>query len=92
MDRGTWWATVHGVAKESDMTEGTHVHTHTYPYRFTHKRTSSASDNSTGSMHNHLKIRLEALLVQREHLKYRQKQILKITVHYCSSISLTLVP
>ena len=22
MDRGTWWATVHGVVKESDMTEG----------------------------------------------------------------------
>ena len=21
MDRGTWWATVHGAAKESDMTE-----------------------------------------------------------------------
>ena len=21
MDKGTWWATVHGVAKESDMTE-----------------------------------------------------------------------
>ena len=21
MDRGTWWATVHTVAKESDMTE-----------------------------------------------------------------------
>ena len=21
MDRGTWWATVHGVAKESDSTE-----------------------------------------------------------------------
>ena len=21
MDRGTWWATVHGVCKESDMTE-----------------------------------------------------------------------
>ena len=21
MDRGTWWATVHGVSKESDMTE-----------------------------------------------------------------------
>ena len=20
MDRGTWWATVHGIAKESDMT------------------------------------------------------------------------
>ena len=23
MDRGTWWATVHGVTKESDMTEVT---------------------------------------------------------------------
>ena len=27
MDRGTWWATVHGVAKESDMTEGKQQHT-----------------------------------------------------------------
>ena len=26
MDRGAWWATVHGVTKESDMTE--HAHTH----------------------------------------------------------------
>ena len=24
MDRGTWWATVHGVAKESDTTERLH--------------------------------------------------------------------
>ena len=23
MDRGAWWATVHGVSKESDMTEAT---------------------------------------------------------------------
>ena len=23
LDRGAWWATVHGVAKESDMTEVT---------------------------------------------------------------------
>ena len=23
MDRGAWWATVHGIAKESDMTEVT---------------------------------------------------------------------
>ena len=22
VDRGAWWVTVHGVAKESDMTEG----------------------------------------------------------------------
>ena len=25
MDRGYWWATVHGVAKESDMTAHTHA-------------------------------------------------------------------
>ena len=24
MDRGAWWATVHGVAKESDTTEHAH--------------------------------------------------------------------
>ena len=30
MDRGAWRAIVHGVAKESDMTEQlTHTHTHT---------------------------------------------------------------
>ena len=28
MDRGTWWTTVHGVAKESDTTECTSTHTH----------------------------------------------------------------
>ena len=26
MDRGAWWAIVHGVAKESDMTEGLSTH------------------------------------------------------------------
>ena len=26
MDRGTWWATVHGVAKELDTTEQLSVH------------------------------------------------------------------
>ena len=25
MDRGAWWATVHGVTKESDKTEEQHV-------------------------------------------------------------------
>ena len=25
MDQGTWWATVHGVAKESDTTEQLHL-------------------------------------------------------------------
>ena len=34
MDRGTWWATVHGVLK-SDTTECVHMHTHTHTY---HKR------------------------------------------------------
>ena len=29
MDRGTWWTTVHGVAKESDTIEATqHTHKH----------------------------------------------------------------
>ena len=29
MDREAWWATVHGVTKELDMTEATaHEHTH----------------------------------------------------------------
>ena len=32
MDRGAWWATVHGVAKESDTTE-TH-YTTTTPYQY----------------------------------------------------------
>ena len=26
MDRGAWWATVHGVAKEQDMTEQLSTH------------------------------------------------------------------
>ena len=26
-DRGAWWATIHGVAKESDVTERQSVHT-----------------------------------------------------------------
>ena len=29
MDRGTWWAAVHGVLK-SDTTECVHMHTHTH--------------------------------------------------------------
>ena len=29
MDRGAWWATVHGVAKRHDWVTNTHKHTHT---------------------------------------------------------------
>ena len=45
MGRGAWWAIVHGVAKESDMTEQlnnkyihthTHTHTHVYICKYTH--------------------------------------------------------
>ena len=32
MDRGTWWATVHGGHKESDMTEHGRAHTHTHTH------------------------------------------------------------
>ena len=34
MDSGAWWAIVHGVTKESDMTEllKTHTHTHTHTH------------------------------------------------------------
>ena len=28
MDGGAWWAAVHGVSKESDMTERLHFHFH----------------------------------------------------------------
>ena len=30
MDRGAWQVTVHGVTKESDMTERLSIHTHTH--------------------------------------------------------------
>ena len=30
MDRGTWWTTVHGVTKESDMMNNQDTHTELY--------------------------------------------------------------
>ena len=33
MDRGVWWATVHGLAKKSDTTEQLSTHTHTQGLR-----------------------------------------------------------
>ena len=39
MDRGTWWATVHGVAKESDLTKQLNNYNITY-FQGDHKRES----------------------------------------------------
>ena len=34
MDRGAWWATVHGVAKsQTRLSDFTHTHTHTHTHR-----------------------------------------------------------
>ena len=41
MGRGAWWATVHGVTKELDMTECAHTHTHT--------RTNTSSSPAHGT-------------------------------------------
>ena len=32
MDRGVWLTTVHGITKESEITECTHTHTHTHTH------------------------------------------------------------
>ena len=35
-DRGTWWAIVHGAAKELDLTERLNTNTHTRTHTHTH--------------------------------------------------------
>ena len=38
MDRGAWWATVHGVAKSQTwLKTNTHTHIHTHTHTHTHK-------------------------------------------------------
>ena len=50
MDRGAWWATIHGVAKESDTTQQLNnyiyicTYTHTYIHIYTHMHTHIRSD------------------------------------------------
>ena len=37
MDRGTWWATIHGVTKSrDDLANNTHTHTYTHTHTHTH--------------------------------------------------------
>ena len=47
MGRGAWWATVHGVTKELDMTERAHTHTHTHTHKDQHILISSSWDASS---------------------------------------------
>ena len=39
MDRGTWWATVHRVAKSRTRLKWYHAHTHAHTHTHTHTRT-----------------------------------------------------
>ena len=34
MDKGAWWATVHGVTKSQTQLSNTHTHTHTHTQRW----------------------------------------------------------
>ena len=36
MDRGAWWAIVHGVAKSQTQMSDSHTHTHTHTQTHTH--------------------------------------------------------
>ena len=53
MDRGAWWAIVHGVSRESDMTEVTqHEHkAHSRYYINFYKYTISYNDNDLFNKH-----------------------------------------
>ena len=44
MDRGAWWATVHGVAKtQTQLSDPERAHTHTHTHTHTHIHTHTAS-------------------------------------------------
>ena len=49
MGRGAWWATVHGVTKELDMTERARTHTHTHTHKDQHILISSSWDSISSS-------------------------------------------
>ena len=51
MDRGAWWATVHGITKSgTGLSDFTHTHTHTPPlsYPDLHSRIFSTEKTSKG--------------------------------------------
>ena len=48
MDRGTWWATVHGVAKSQTLSKGPRELPH-YPHREDTARRRSSMNQEAGS-------------------------------------------
>ena len=53
MDRGAWWATVHGSHKESDTTKQLlHTHTHTHTVNLPLYSTKKSKDTEVGLQDN----------------------------------------
>ena len=67
MDRGDWWPTVQGVAKESDMTECMRARAHTHTHTHTHTDTVWPARRRVGAgrCHVHTDVVLTLLRTQR---------------------------
>ena len=53
MDREAWWATVHGVIKQSNTTGHARIHTHTYhTHTHTHTHTELLSNMYRVNLHS----------------------------------------
>ena len=53
MDRGAWWATVHGVI-EANLTECTHAHTHTQNVRINTENLMTYKDGDVAGRINYM--------------------------------------
>ena len=54
MDRGAWWATVHGVTKsQTGLSPHTHTHTHTHTGSENQISSCVLSPESAGVSHSH---------------------------------------